>query len=64
MVNEFYKGANMDNKQKTEKTYILLQQRRRDRERQKKDDYIMHTIYNMDRVMKKNYGRKVKQIWR
>lgn len=55
-------GANMDNKQKAEKTYILLQQRRRDRERQKKDDYIMHTIYNMDRVMKKNYGRKVKQI--
>lgn len=54
----------MDNKQKAEKTYILLQQRRRDRERQKKDDYIMHTIYNMDRVMKKNYGRKVKQIWR
>ncbi|CAM2843091.1 hypothetical protein [Clostridium sporogenes] len=52
----------MDNKQKAEKTYILLQQRRRDRERQKKDDYIMHTIYNMDRVMKKNYGRKVKQI--
>lgn len=64
MVSEFYKGANMDNKQKAEKTYILLQQRRRDRERQKKDDYIMHTIYNMDRVMKKNYGRKVKQIWR
>lgn len=62
MVSEFYKGANMDNKQKAEKTYILLQQRRRDRERQKKDDYIMHTIYNMDRVMKKNYGRKVKQI--
>jgi hypothetical protein len=52
----------MDNKQKAEKTYILLQQRRRDRERRKKQDYMDHVICNMDRILKKNYGRKVKQI--
>lgn len=52
----------MDNKQKAEKTYILLQQRKRDRERIKRTDYIDHVMHNMDRVLKKNYGRKVKQI--
>ncbi|HBJ2609695.1 TPA: hypothetical protein LA750_001648 [Clostridium botulinum] len=52
----------MSNKERAEKTYILLQQRKRDKERIKKTDYMDHLVSNMDRVLKKNYGRKVKQI--
>jgi len=60
---EFYKGGiKLSNKERAEKTYILLQQRKRDRERVKRTDYMDHVMHNMDRVLKKNYGRKVKQI--
>ncbi|GAA0081343.1 hypothetical protein [Clostridium sp. CTA-6] len=52
----------MSNKERAEKTYILLQQRKRDRETKIENDYMGCVIHNMDRVLKKNYGRKVKQI--
>ncbi|HGG0416553.1 TPA: hypothetical protein ACJFE8_001316 [Clostridium sporogenes] len=48
----------MTNKQRAEKTYVLLQQRKRDKERIKNIDYMDHVIYNIDRVLKKNYRRK------
>ncbi|MCS4471124.1 hypothetical protein JQ038_10290 [Clostridium botulinum] len=52
----------MSNKERAEKTYLILKQRKRDRETKIKNDYMGHIIHNMDRVLKKNYGRKVKQI--
>ncbi|EPY2306811.1 hypothetical protein ACXATD_002479 [Clostridium sporogenes] len=45
----------MSNKERANKTYILLQQRKRNKERRKEQDYMLHIMENMDRTYKKNY---------
>ncbi|ACO86207.1 hypothetical protein [Clostridium botulinum] len=45
----------MSNRDKANKTYILLQQRKRNKERRKEQDYMLHAIENLDRTYKKNY---------
>ncbi|HDK7158946.1 TPA: hypothetical protein PTV68_002480 [Clostridium botulinum] len=44
----------MSNKERAEKTYILLQQRKRDRERVKKNDIFALYGNNMARMLRKN----------
>ncbi|ACQ54505.1 hypothetical protein [Clostridium botulinum] len=44
----------MSNKERAEKTYILLQQRKRDRERVKKNDIFALHGNNMARMLRKN----------
>lgn len=55
----------MSNRGKANKTYILLQQRKRNKERRKEQDYMLHAMENLDRTYKKNYkGLKRRgQIW-
>ncbi len=45
----------MSNRDKANKTYILLQRRKRNKERRKEQDYMLHVIDNMDMAYKKNY---------
>ncbi|MET7041053.1 hypothetical protein WBZ18_03520 [Clostridium botulinum] len=52
----------MSNKERANKTYVLLQQRKRDKERIKKTDYMDYAVCNIDKVMKKNYRRKSGQF--
>ncbi|ENK0558510.1 hypothetical protein AB2T19_003331 [Clostridium botulinum] len=52
----------MSNKEKASKTYVLLQQRKRDKERIKRTDYMDHVVCNIDKIMKKNYRRKSGQF--
>ncbi|EQB4336884.1 hypothetical protein ACYJ2V_000208 [Clostridium botulinum] len=52
----------MSNKDRANKTYVLLQQRKRDKERIKETDYMDHVVCNIDKVMKKNYRRKSGQF--
>lgn len=45
----------MTNKEKSIITYRILQQRRKAKERKNKDDFLAHTIGNIDRVYRRNY---------
>ncbi|WP_163220774.1 hypothetical protein [Clostridium sporogenes] len=45
----------MSNKELAYWTYKILQQRKRDKLMKKRQDFMMHTISNIDKVYKKNY---------
>ncbi|WP_164076346.1 hypothetical protein [Clostridium botulinum] len=48
----------MSNKERAEKTYILLKQRKRDRARKKRQDYYSLKLDSMSKMVKKYSNRK------